>query len=137
VIVDTSALIAVLRGEPEREQFRDALLTRPPVAMSAVSLVEARIIATRENGLSELETLLQVAAIEIVPIDGVQADVAFEAFLRYGKGRHPAALNLGDLFAYALAKVTGEPLLFKGNDFARTDLVPAYTQISDVQSPPG
>jgi ribonuclease VapC len=137
VIVDTSALIAVLRGEPEREQFRDALLTRPPVAMSAVSLVEARIIATRENGLSELETLLQVAAIEMVPIDGVQADVAFEAFLRYGKGRHPAALNLGDLFAYALAKVTGEPLLFKGNDFARTDLVPAYTQISDVQSPPG
>jgi ribonuclease VapC len=137
VIVDTSALIAVLRREPEREQFRDALLTRPPVAMSAVSLVEARIIATRENGLSELETLLQVAAIEIVPIDGVQADVAFEAFLRYGKGRHPAALNLGDLFAYALAKVTGEPLLFKGNDFARTDLVPAYTQISDVQSPPG
>jgi hypothetical protein len=56
---------------------------------------------------------------------------------RYGKGRHPAALNLGDLVAYALAKVTGEPLLFKGNDFARTDLVPAYTQISDVQSPPG
>jgi ribonuclease VapC len=137
VIVDTSALIAVLRREPEREQFRDALLTRPPVAMSAVSLVEARIIATRENGLSGLETLLQVAAIEIVPIDGVQADVALEAFLRYGKGRHPAALNLGDLFAYALAKVTGEPLLFKGNDFARTDLVPAYTQISDVQSPPG
>jgi ribonuclease VapC len=85
----------------------------------------------------QLETLLQVATIEIVPIDGVQADVAFEAFLRYGKGRHPAALNRGDLFAYALAKVTGEPLLFKGNDFARTDLVPAYTQISDVQSPPG
>ncbi len=87
--------------------------------------------------LPELAMLLHAAAIEIVPVDGTQADVAFEAFLRYGKGQHPAALNLGDLFAYVLAKTTGEPLLFKGNDFARTDLVPAYTQISDVQSPPG
>ena len=137
MIVDTSALIAILRREPEREQFRDALLASSKTSMSAVTLVEARIIAEREQGLAELDTLLAAAAIEVVAVDRVQADAAFEGFVRYGKGRHPAALNLGDLFAYALAKVTGEPLLFKGSDFARTDLVPAYSQMSDVQSPPG
>jgi ribonuclease VapC len=115
MIVDTSALIAVLRREPEREAFRDKLLTAGTVSISAVSLVESRIIAEREGGRAELDTLLAAADVQVVPVDRVQADAASDAFLRYGKGRHPAALNLGDLFAYALATTTGEPLLFKGN----------------------
>jgi ribonuclease VapC len=137
MIVDASALIAMLRGEPEAEIFRDKLLLSARNRMSPVNLVEARLVAERFGAQSQLDTILRSTAIELSSVDEGQANAAFGAFLRYGKGRHPAALNLGDLFAYALAKVTGEPLLFKGNDFARTDLVPAYNQISDVQSPPG
>jgi ribonuclease VapC len=125
MIVDTSALIAILRREPEREAFRDKLLAAGTVSISAVGLVESRIIAEREGGRAELDTLLAAADVRVVPTDQAQADAASNAFLRYGKGRHPAALNLGDLFAFALATTTGEPLLFKGNDFARTDVTPA------------
>jgi ribonuclease VapC len=125
MIVDTSALIAILRREPERDAFRDKLLAAGIVSISAVGLVESRIIAEREGGRAELDTLLAAADVRVVPVDQVQADAASDAFLRYGKGRHPAALNLGDLFAYALATTAGEPLLYKGNDFARTDVTPA------------
>jgi ribonuclease VapC len=125
MIVDTSALIAILRREPEGEAFRDKLLASATVSISAVGLVESRIIAEREGGRAELDTLLAAADVRVVPVDRAQADAASDAFLRYGKGRHPAALNLGDLFAYALATTAGEPLLFKGNDFARTDVTAA------------
>jgi ribonuclease VapC len=125
MIVDTSALIAILRREPERDAFRDKLLAAGIVSISAVGLVESRIIAEREGGRAELDTLLAAADVRVVPVDQVQADAASDAFFRYGKGRHPAALNLGDLFAYALATTAGEPLLYKGNDFARTDVTPA------------
>ncbi len=122
MIVDTSALIAILRREPEREAFRDKLLASATVSISAVGLVESRIIAEREGGRAELDTLLAATDVRVVPVDQAQADVASGAFLRYGKGRHPAALNLGDLFAYALATTAGEPLLYKGDDFAHTEL---------------
>jgi ribonuclease VapC len=125
MIVDTSALIAILRREPEGEAFRDKLLASATVSISAVGLVESRIIAEREGGRAELDTLLAAADVRVVPVDRAQADAASDAFLRYGKGRHPAALNLGDLFAYALAATAGEPLLFKGSDFARTDVTAA------------
>lgn len=125
MIVDTSALIAILRKEDGWKDFLNKLLLSPVVRISAGTLVEARMVAEREQGTAELAILIAQAGIEIVPVDAAQADAAAEGFRRFGKGRHAAALNLGDLFAYALAKVTGEPLLFKGGDFARTDLVPA------------
>lgn len=125
MIVDTSALIAILRREPEATVFNKALLDAAPAKLSAGTLIEARMLAIRYGVDAELEDLLRDAGVTIVPVDAAQADAAVEAFRRYGKGRHPAGLNLGDLFAYALAKVTGEPLLFKGADFARTDLTPA------------
>jgi ribonuclease VapC len=122
VIVDTSALIAILRRESDATQLAEALLNAPAVRMSAAKLLEARIIAERDRGNADLDALIAATRIEVVAVDRHQIDLAFEGFLRFGKGRHPAALNLGDLFAYALARVLGEPLLFKGNDFARTDV---------------
>jgi ribonuclease VapC len=125
MIVDTSALIAILRREPEATDFNRALVRERPAKTSAGTLVEARMLAERFGVARDLEDLLRDAGVITVSVDQAQADAAHDGFLRFGKGRHPAALNLGDLFAYGLAKTTGEPLLFKGNDFARTDLRPA------------
>lgn len=122
MIVDTSALIAILRREPEADQFTDALLTASEPKISAATLLEARMVAQRDKGAKELEALIDAAGIEIVPTDQVQIDLAFEGFLRFGKGRHPAGLNFGDLFAYALARALDEPLLYKGEDFGQTDV---------------
>ena len=122
MIVDTSALIAMLREEPEAEEFRDRLLDAANVRISAGTLVEARIVAARTDNDAELSRLLATAAVDVVPFDARQAEFAFDGFVRFGKGRHPAGLNFGDLFAYALAKSTDEPLLFKGPDFGRTDV---------------
>ena len=122
MIVDTSALIAVLRHEPEWEKVRERMLHAAAPRLSAGTLIEARMLAERYGVRPDLESLLAEFRIATVPVDQAQADAAHDGFLRFGKGRHPAALNLGDLFAYGLARVTGEPLLFKGNDFARTDL---------------
>jgi ribonuclease VapC len=122
VIVDTSALIAILRKEPDWEALLNKLLAAPTSRMSAGTLIETRVVAEREGGSADLAILLAQAGVQVISVDQVQADAAHDGFLRFGKGRHPAALNLGDLFAYGLARVTGEPLLFKGNDFARTDL---------------
>jgi ribonuclease VapC len=122
MIVDTSALIAMLREEPEAEAFRDKLLAAANVRVSAGTLVEARIVAARTDNDGDLRRLLDTAAAEIVPFDARQAELAFDGFVRFGRGRHPAGLNLGDLFAYALAKAVDEPLLFKGGDFAQTDV---------------
>lgn len=125
MIVDTSALIAILRKEPDWEALLNKLLAAPVARMSAGTLIETRLVAEREGGTADLAVLMAQARVQVVPVDQAQADAAHDGFLRYGKGRHPAALNLGDLFAYGLAKATGEPLLFKGNDFARTDIRPA------------
>lgn len=126
IVLDTSALVAVLSGEPERASF-NATIAAEVCCLSAATHLEASIvIASRYGpaGRHDLSLYLHEAAVEVVAVDRDQADVALRAWTTYGKGRHPAALNFGDLFSYALAKVRGAPLLFKGDDFARTD-VPA------------
>ncbi len=122
MIVDTSALIAVLRREPEDDRFVDRLLATSEVRISAGTLLEIRIVAERDDGVADLEELLEAVGIEVVPVDARHVDLAFDGFRRFGKGRHAAGLNFGDLFAYALARALDEPLLFKGDDFTRTDV---------------
>jgi ribonuclease VapC len=122
MIVDTSALIAILRKEQGYQSFIATLLKADRVRISAATLLESRMVAHRDNGLAELAELLVTLDAEIIAVDQAQTDVAFQGFLRYGKGQHPAGLNFGDCFSYALAKVYDEPLLFKGNDFPRTDI---------------
>jgi ribonuclease VapC len=123
VIVDTSALVAVLRGEPEARRFTDIMLAQDSVQVSVGTLIEARMVVEREaDGAAQLGELLQALSIEPVPVDLAHVEFASEGFRRFGKGRHPAALDLGDLFAYALARALDEPLLYKGDDFAKTDV---------------
>jgi ribonuclease VapC len=125
MIVDTSALIAILRKEQGYQSLIETLLKTDRVRISAATLLESRMVANRDNGLSELAELLAILDAEIIAVDEPQADIAFQGFLRYGKGRHPAGLNFGDCFSYALAKAHNEPLLFKGDDFPRTDIAAA------------
>ncbi len=128
MVIDTSALVAILRDEPERRSFNEKIEADPMRLMSVVSFVEtALVIEARlgEAGGRELDLLLHRADIDVVPVDVDQAEIARQAFRAYGRGRHPAGLNFGDCFVYALVKTTGEPLLFKGNDFGRTDIVAA------------
>lgn len=128
MVIDTSALIAILLDEPERRRFNEKIEADPRRLVSAVSFVEtALVIETRlgEAGGRELDLFLHRADIEVMPVDLDQAEIARRAFRTYGRGRHSAGLNFGDCFAYALAKTTGEPLLFKGDDFGRTDVAAA------------
>lgn len=128
MVIDTSALMAILLDEPERREFNEKIEADPKRLLSAASFVEtALVIEARlgEAGGRELDLLLYRAGVEVVPVDADQAEIARRAFRQYGRGRHPAGLNFGDCFAYALVKATGEPLLFKGDDFGRTDVVPA------------
>jgi ribonuclease VapC len=128
MIVDSSAIIAILKGEPEAGALRDVAIGADRCAMSAATLVETGMVVEGqrgEPGVAELDLLLAELRIEIVPFDGEQAVLAREAFRRYRKARHPAALNFGDCLAYALARRQREPLLFTGNDFSKTDLVSA------------
>lgn len=122
MIVDTSALIAVLHNEPEALVFVDLMLAARSVRISAGTLLEARIVAEREAGVEVLNRLLERVEAEVVAVDASQTDLAFDGFRRFGKGRHPAGLNFGDCFAYALAQAFDEPLLFKGGDFSQTDV---------------
>jgi len=125
MVVDTSALCTVLFGEPEASHFA-ALLSGPDrKLMSSVNSLEIGIVVEArlgEAGTRELANLMNIALIDVVPFDSGLSEVALDAWRRFGKGRHPAGLNLGDCAAYALAKVTHQPLLFKGNDFSLTDL---------------
>lgn len=124
MILDTSAVVAILEQEPEAERFA-AALAGTACAMSAATLVEASIaIAARRGaaGCRYLDRLLEEAAVQIVPVSAEHARIAREAYLRFGKGRHPAGLNYGDCFSYALAVAAGQPLLFKGDDFGQTDV---------------
>lgn len=125
MVIDTSALVAILLGEAERATFTRLIVADPVRLLSAASRIETSIVIESRKGSAgrtDLTRFLDAAAIEIVPVTSEQAEVACEAFRRYGKGRHPAGLNFGDVFAYALARTTGEPILFKGDDFSRTDL---------------
>lgn len=124
-MIDTSALVAILRGEPEAETFARAIDADPTRLLSAVSALEAAIVIEARKGPSggrELDLLLHKAGIDIVPLLPEHVALAREAYTRFGEGRHAAGLNLGDCCAYALARYSGEPLLFKGEDFTRTDV---------------
>ena len=125
MIVDTSVIIAILRDEPDAENLSAAVESAEVRRVSAGTYVEAAIVvdANRDPVLSRrLDSFLHQALISIEPVTVEQARIAREAYRDYGKGRHRAGLNFGDCFAYALAKEKGEPLLFKGNDFGKTDV---------------
>jgi ribonuclease VapC len=125
MIVDASAIIAILQNEPETLAMGKALRKAPICRISPVNYVEAAVIADNNSNPAlrrKLDDLLRDASILIETITPEQAEIAREAYRDFGKGRHKAALNLGDCFAYALAKEMREPLLFKGNDFAHTDV---------------
>lgn len=129
IAADTSALVAIALGEPERESFLRAMRDANIVLISTVSVVETRMVVHARRGeraVVLIDDLLRLPMFEILPPGLEEMNAAFAAFVAYGKGSgHPAALNFGDLFSYALAKVRSIPLLFKGNDFSQTDLVPA------------
>jgi ribonuclease VapC len=125
MVLDTSALLALLLDEPEAEDFRAAVEDDATRLVSAATLLEtALVIEARkgEPGGRELDALVHKADIVVVPVDAEHVSEARRAYRRFGKGRHAAGLNFGDIFAYALARTSGEPLLFKGDDFARTDI---------------
>jgi ribonuclease VapC len=129
MIVDTSALIAILRDEPDAAFFAEAIENASQRRMSAANFLEAAVVidGSRDPVASRrFDELIKEAEIVISPVTEAQARIAREAYRDFGKGSgHPAQLSFGDCFAYALAKVTGEPLLFKGNDFVHTDVAPA------------
>ena len=128
MVVDTSALVAILLGEPDAEQFARALSAAPVRLVSAVTRVELSFVIEGrkgETGRADLELLLRDGGFDVVSVTPQQATIAIDAFRRYGRGRHRAALNIGDCFSYALAVATDHPLLFKGDDFVHTDLRPA------------
>jgi ribonuclease VapC len=129
MVVDTSALFAILVGEDERDQFEDLILRSPTAVISVVSIVEITIALTRKQlnvEALDIDGVLSTLAIAVSPVDFNQGLLARRAFLQYSRGRHPARLNFGDCFPYALAKARGDTLLFKGEDFSKTDLVPAW-----------
>lgn len=128
MVIDTSALLAILLDEAERRAFSLAIESADRRLLSAANLVEVSIVLESRfggEGVRALDRLLEIAAVEVVAVDRAQALVAREAHRNYGKGRHPAALNYGDCFAYALSRTTTEPLLYKGSDFSQTDVLRA------------
>lgn len=128
MVIDTSAVVAILQQEPETGHFLARLEADPTRLMSAASYLEAAIVIEDRfgyDGIRDLKLFLNEAGVEIEPVTFDQAELAREAYRRYGRGNHPAALNYGDCFAYALAKTADEPLLFKGDDFSRTDVASA------------
>jgi len=125
MVIDTSALVAVLLDEPERRAFNERIAADGIRLLSAASFVESAIVIEVRfgpNGGRDLDLFVHKAGIDIVSVDADQAEIARQAFRRYGKGRHPAVLNSGDCFSYALARATGERLLFQGGDFSHTDI---------------
>jgi ribonuclease VapC len=126
MVLDTSALLVILRDEPERRMFNEAIEAAESRLLSAASFLETSMILESRHGaegVRALDRLLAAANIQIVAVDLLQTTAAREAFRQFGKGRHPAGLNFGDCFSYALAKCRAEPLLFKGTDFAQTDIL--------------
>lgn len=128
MILDTSALLGILLGEPEAERFARAMAEAEVVRLSVASYLEAAIYVDRnldEVRRAMLDSFVSGFGVRLEPVTVEQAAVARQAFVWFGKGRHAAGLNFGDCFTYALAKAYGEPVLYKGGDFARTDLVAA------------
>lgn len=127
MVLDTSAILAILLGEPESGVFAEIISKDQKRLLSAGTVLELMIVIEARKGEAggrELDLLLHRAKIDIVPFDSEQAEIARQAWRNFGKGNHPAGLNFGDCFAYALAKISGEPLLFKGEDFSQTDVPP-------------
>ena len=125
MIIDSSAILAVLLSEPDADKYADEISGAWPRRMSAVGFLETAIVTESRGGADagiKFDAFLADASIEIVPVSLDQARAARDAWRRFGKGRHPARLNLGDCFSYALANTCGEPLLFKGGDFPQTDV---------------
>lgn len=127
MIVDASAICAIVLGEAEGAAFGERLRAASERAVSAINLFESVLIARRYAAEPALRVLIEQAAIAVIPCDAALTERALAAHARYGKGNHRAKLNLGDCYAYALSKASGRPLLFKGRDFALTDVTPALT----------
>lgn len=127
MVIDTSALLAILQREPESRAFNQAIEAAASRLLSAGNFVEVSIVVearTGAAGIRELDHFVETAGIEVEDVDRRQAMEARRAFQIYGKGRHRAGLNFGDCFAYALAKIRVQPLLYKGGDFSATDVIP-------------
>lgn len=125
MIVDTSALVAILFREPEADRYLQIIHDTAQCRISAANFVELSMVVEGQLGAEggrQSDALLRRAEIAVEPVTIEQAHLARQAFVDFGKGRHSAGLNLGDCFAYALSKATEEPLLFKGNDFSKTDI---------------
>lgn len=128
MIIDTSAVLAILYDEDNAARFADAIAGAERRMMSAANFLEAGVVIDNQIGPAagrQLDALIARAEVEIAPVTKEQAEIARQAYLDYGKGNHPARLNFGDCFAYALSKLTAQPLLFQGDDFSRTDIVAA------------
>lgn len=128
MVVDSSALLAILLREPEAEAFARLVAATPRPLISSFSVLETSVVLLQrkgDDGPRLLDALLHAIRAEVVSLNADQADAARDAYLRFGKGRHPAGLNPGDCCSYALARTSGLPLLFKGRDFARTDVAAA------------
>jgi ribonuclease VapC len=127
MVIDTSALVAILQSEKEAERFERAVVEASIRLIPATCVLEARMVMVTRRGeptLAELDLWLTKTMTEIVPVDSPLVDIATQAWLTFGKGRHAAALNFADCLSYALAKRSGLPLLFKGDDFSKTDIQP-------------
>jgi ribonuclease VapC len=122
IVVDTSALMALLLAEPEADRIADILEAEERIMISAGTLAEAAIVAARRGVAEELRLLLDGLGVEVDPLGAVGAHAVADAYARWGEGLHPAALNFGDCFAYASAKGHDAPLLFVGDDFTKTDV---------------
>jgi ribonuclease VapC len=128
MVIDTSALVAMLTDEPDAELFEAKVADDPVRTMSTAAYLETAIVIESrfgESGGRELDLWLHRASVSLVAVGADQAEIARAAYRQYGKGRHRVGLNYGDCFSYALAKVSGQPLLFKGDDFGHTDIVAA------------
>jgi len=125
MVIDTSAILAILQREPERQNFLEAIEAAASIRMSVASFVESSMVIESRygvEGLRDLDRFISRAGIALIPVDGEQGQLARSAFSRFGKGRHRAGLNYGDCFAYAAAISLGQPLLCKGDDFIHTDV---------------
>ena len=130
MVIDSSAVIAILRREPEMEAFIRLIAQADIKLISAISVLECHLVSfakRKQQGSQELDRFLDETSLDIISFDRPQLVAASEAFVRFGKGNHPAGLNFGDCCSYALAGVRGLPLLYKGDDFARTDIVSAVS----------
>jgi len=130
MIVDTSAVLAILIAEVDAARYAEAIAGADIRLISAANYLEAAIVVDNQAGAAagrQLDAFFSRAGFQVESVTRHHADIARQAYLDFGKGNHPAGLNFGDCFAYALSKVTGEPLLYKGEDFARTDIVSALS----------